>query len=114
IARLMVGREVSLSAGRRVQPVARPEGPRPDQGLEVRNLAVMGSRGIRVVDGVSFSVKPGEILGIAGVEGNGQTELIEAIAGLRPAFAGDVLIDGADITRRTVAQRHDAGLSHIP
>src|SRR5256714_3918089 len=78
IARLMVGREVSLSAGRRVQPVARPEGPRPDHGLEVRNLAVMGSRGIRVVDGVSFSVKPGEILGIAGVEGNGQTELIEA------------------------------------
>jgi len=74
----------------------------------------MGSRGIRVVDGVSFSIKPGEILGIAGVEGNGQTELIEAVAGLRTVFAGDVLIDGVDVTRRSVAQRHDAGLSHIP
>jgi len=114
IARLMVGREVSLSAGKRVHPTTRPESPRPNQGLEVRNLAVMGSRGIRVVDGVSFSVKPGEILGIAGVEGNGQTELIEAIAGLRTVFAGDVLIDGLDVTRRSVARRHDAGLSHIP
>ncbi|HJQ10804.1 MAG TPA: ABC transporter ATP-binding protein [Gemmatimonadaceae bacterium] len=114
IARLMVGREVSLSAGKRVQPAARAGGPQPNQGLEVRNVSVMGSRGIRVVDGVSFSVKPGEILGIAGVEGNGQTELIEAIAGLRPVFAGDILIDGADVTRRSVAQRHAAGLSHIP
>jgi len=114
IARLMVGREVSLSAGKRVQPSQRPSGPRPDQGLEVRNLSVVGSRGIRVVDDISFSVKPGEILGIAGVEGNGQTELIEALAGLRNVFAGDILIDGADVTRRAVAQRHDAGLSHIP
>jgi ABC-type uncharacterized transport system ATPase subunit len=114
IARLMVGREVSLSAGKRVQPLARPSGPRPGQGLEVRNLTVVGSRGLRVVDDISFSVKPGEILGIAGVEGNGQTELIEALAGLRTVLAGDILIDGADITRRAVAQRHDAGLSHIP
>ena len=114
IAHLMVGREVSLSAGKRVQPSGRAGGPESDKGLEVRNLSVTGSRGIRVIDGVSFSVKPGEILGIAGVEGNGQTELIEALAGLRPAFAGDILIDGVDVTRRTVAQRHDAGLSHIP
>ena len=114
IARLMVGREVSLSAGKRVQPVAQPTGPRPNQGLEVRNLTVMGSRGIRVVEDVSFSVKPGEILGIAGVEGNGQTELIETLAGLRPVFAGDIVVDGVDVTRRTVAQRHIAGLSHIP
>ena len=86
----------------------------PDQGLEVRNLSVMGSRGIRVIDDVSFSVKPGEILGIAGVEGNGQTELIEAISGLRPVLAGEILIDGTGVTHRTVAERHDAGLSHIP
>jgi ABC-type uncharacterized transport system ATPase subunit len=114
IARLMVGREVSLSAGKRVQPSSRPNGPQLDQGLEARNLIVVGSRGIRVIDDISFSVKPGEILGIAGVEGNGQTELIEALAGLRPLFAGDILIDGVDITRKSVAQRHDAGLSHIP
>jgi len=113
IARLMVGREVSLSAGKRVQPSGRT-GSQPNQGLEVRNLSVMGSRGIRVIDDVSFSVKPGEILGIAGVEGNGQTELIEAIAGLRSTSAGEILIDGNDITRRSVAKRHDAGLSHIP
>ena len=114
IARLMVGREVSLSAGKRVQPSGRPVGPQPNQGLEMRNLIVVGSRGIRVIDDVSFSVKPGEILGIAGVEGNGQTELVEALAGLRPVFAGAILIDGTDITRCSVAQRHDAGLSHIP
>jgi ABC-type uncharacterized transport system ATPase subunit len=114
IARAMVGREVSLSAGKRVEPIARPAGPQPDQGLEVRNITVNGSRGIRVVDGVSFSVKPGEILGIAGVEGNGQTELIEALAGLRPIFSGDILVDGVDLTRRSVAVRHDTGLSHIP
>jgi ABC-type uncharacterized transport system ATPase subunit len=114
IARLMVGREVSLSAGKRVQPIERATSPRPSQGLEVRDLTVVGSRGIRVIDDVSFSVKPGEILGIAGVEGNGQTELIEALAGLRPVVAGTILIDGAEITHRSVAQRHDAGLSHIP
>ena len=114
IARLMVGREVSLSAGKRVQPSARRTDVRPDQGLDVRNLGITGSHGVRVVDGVSFKVSPGEILGIAGVEGNGQTELIEALAGLRAVASGDILIDGVDITRRSVAQRHDAGLSHIP
>jgi ABC-type uncharacterized transport system ATPase subunit len=113
IARLMVGREVSLSAGKRVQPSGRT-GSQPNQGLEVRNLSVVGSRGIRVIDDVSFGVKAGEILGIAGVEGNGQTELIEALAGLRSTSAGEILIDGVDITRRSVAQRHEAGLSHIP
>jgi len=114
IARLMVGREVSLSAGKRVQPIARPSDVRPDQGLDVRNLGITGSHGVRVVDGVSFKVEPGEILGIAGVEGNGQTELIEALAGLRAISSGEILIDGVDITRRPVAVRHDAGLSHIP
>ena len=114
IARLMVGHEVSLSAGKRVQPVARPSDVRPDQGLDVRNLGITGSHGGRVVDGVTFKVSPGEILGIAGVEGNGQTELIEALAGLRTVAGGEILIDGVEITRRSVAQRHDAGLSHIP
>jgi simple sugar transport system ATP-binding protein len=113
IARLMVGREVSLSAGKRVQPSGRT-GSQPNQGLEVRSLSVIGSRGTRVIDDASFSVNPGEILGIAGVEGNGQTELIEALAGLRPTFAGEILIDGLEITHRSVAQRHEAGLSHIP
>ena len=97
IARLMVGREVSLSAGKRVQPVGRPTATESGQGLTVQNLTVVGSRGVRVVDDVSFSVKPGEILGIAGVEGNGQTELVEAVAGLRSVLSGQILIDGVDV-----------------
>jgi len=113
IARAMVGREVALSAGRRVTPSS-ATGSRGSRGLEVRNLAIRGSRGNRVVDGVSFAVQPGEILGIAGVEGNGQTELIEALAGLREISEGQVLIDAVDITARTVAARHEEGLSHIP
>jgi len=113
IARAMVGREVSLSAGKRVEPITRAPAPR-DQGLDVRNLYVTGSRGVRVVDDVSFSIQPGEILGIAGVEGNGQTELIEALAGLRPVSGGQIMIAGVDIARHSVAARHDAGLSHIP
>jgi len=114
IAHRMVGREVSLSAGKRVQPLAHGASPDTGKGLRVEGLDVIGSRGIRVVDDVSFTVQPGEILGIAGVEGNGQTELIEAIAGLRPVAAGQILIDGNLITRHSVADRHDAGLSHIP
>jgi simple sugar transport system ATP-binding protein len=114
IARLMVGREVSLSAGKRTQPIARPSDVRPDQGLDVRNLCITGSHGVRVIDGVSFRVNPAEIFGIAGVEGNGQTELIEALAGLRTVASGNIVIDGFDITRKPVAVRHDAGLSHIP
>ena len=114
IARRMVGREVSLSAGKRVQPLTTAVAAEPAKGLTVQNLTVTGSRGIRVVDDVSFSVRPGEILGIAGVEGNGQTELIEAIAGLRAVRTGQILIDGVELTRRSVANRHDAGLSHIP
>lgn len=113
IARAMVGREVALSAGRRVPPSSGTES-RANRGLEVRDLTIKGSRGNRVVDGVSFAVRPGEILGIAGVEGNGQTELIEGLAGLRAVSGGQILIDAVDITTRDVAARHDEGLSHIP
>ncbi|OYV71990.1 MAG: hypothetical protein B7Z72_05755 [Gemmatimonadetes bacterium 21-71-4] len=66
------------------------------------------------MDSVSFAIAPGEILGVAGVEGNGQTELVEAIAGLRAIASGAILLDGHDISRRTVRARSDAGLSHIP
>ena len=113
IARAMVGREVALSAGKRVTP-STTTGSRASRGLEVRNLAIRGSRGNRVVDGVSFTVQPGEILGIAGVEGNGQTELIEGLAGLREVSEGQILIDAVEITGRSVAARHEEGLSHIP
>ena len=113
IARAMVGREVALSAGKRVG-AASGAAVRGNRGLEVRNLAIRGSRGNRVVDSISFSVQPGEILGIAGVEGNGQTELVEGLAGLREISEGHIFIDAVDVTNRTVAARHDEGLSHIP
>ena len=64
--------------------------------------------------GVSLVVGPGEILGIAGVEGNGQSELVETLAGLRPARSGTIEIGGRDVTSRSVKARGDAGLSHIP
>ena len=86
----------------------------PSGGLEVRNLLVTGFRRSFEVNDVSFTVKPGEILGIAGVEGNGQSELIEAIAGLRGIAGGYIGIGGRDVTSASPRERTDAGLSHIP
>jgi ABC-type uncharacterized transport system ATPase subunit len=110
IARMMVGREVVLASRKDAKTI--PAGP--TAALEVRNLTVANARVKNAVDDVSFSVAAGEILGIAGVEGNGQTELIEAIAGLRDARNGSIALAGADITRRSVRERGDLGLSHIP
>jgi simple sugar transport system ATP-binding protein len=86
----------------------------PLPALEVKGLVVPNARRSDAVRDVSFTVSPGEILGIAGVEGNGQTELIEAIAGLRRPRAGSILLDHRDITNARVRVRGDAGLSHIP
>jgi simple sugar transport system ATP-binding protein len=110
IARAMVGRDVDLTvrtSGRSVPTAAAPV-------LEVRNLVVRGARVARAVNDVSFAVAAGEIVGIAGVEGNGQTELLDAIAGLRPVESGQVRLGGVDITTRDVRARGEAGLSHIP
>jgi simple sugar transport system ATP-binding protein len=112
IARAMVGRDVDLAVGEGRGERERREGG--TAALEVRNLTVRGPRVERAVNDVSFSVAPGEILGIAGVEGNGQTELLEAIAGLRRPTSGQVVLGARDITRATVRERGDAGLSHIP
>jgi simple sugar transport system ATP-binding protein len=80
----------------------------------VRELVVAGRRRVHDVDRVSFTIAAGEILGIAGVEGNGQTELIEALTGLRLPSGGSVALGGRDITACSVRERADAGLSHIP
>jgi simple sugar transport system ATP-binding protein len=82
--------------------------------LEVRDLVVRGTRYERAVHGVSFAIAPGEILGIAGVEGNGQTELVEALAGLRQVISGSVRLGERDITALGVRARGEAGLAHIP
>ncbi len=114
LAREMVGRDVVL-AGAGAPSVPGSSAPVPAAAaLEVRDVVVAGNRRAAAVDRVAFRVAPGEILGIAGVEGNGQTELVEAIAGLRPVREGSILLGGRDITALTVKQRSDAGLSHIP
>ncbi len=111
IARAMVGRDVALPG-----EASYVAGQSTDGGasLEVRDLVVRSEGGRRGVNGVTLSVAPGEIVGIAGVEGNGQTELIEAIAGLRPALSGRILLGGRDLGRLTVRARADTGLAHIP
>jgi ABC-type uncharacterized transport system ATPase subunit len=109
IARAMVGRDVALaldSSYGGVSPAAPPL-------LEVRDLTVAGARRAVVVDHVSFGIAPGEILGVAGVEGNGQTELVEALAGLRQA-TGQIILAGRDLAGSSVRERGDAGVSHIP
>jgi general nucleoside transport system ATP-binding protein len=130
IAKAMVGREVTLAMdtaevrsprsavkGSEQRPMTFDPGPRTS--LEIHDLTVAGPRRAAAVDHVSFAVGAGEIFGIAGVEGNGQTELIEAIAGLRPVTSGRIRMAGADgvlrdVSRRSVRARADAGLSHIP
>ena len=126
IARAMVGREVVLSSrdeasalGTHVEGAGEPDSgfhPSNDMtsAIRVNDLVVMGSRNTRAVDGVTFSIRPGEILGIAGVEGNGQTELIEALAGLRPIAGGLMRVNGHDVTSESLSARRDAGVSHIP
>ncbi|HEX6284516.1 MAG TPA: ABC transporter ATP-binding protein [Pyrinomonadaceae bacterium] len=109
LARMMVGREVLL----------RVEKPDPDVGrvaLELRNVSVKNAKGATRVDGVSFQVRSGEIVGIAGVEGNGQTELIEALAGLvDPAqITGEIIADGKNINALGARVRRELGIAHIP
>jgi ABC-type uncharacterized transport system ATPase subunit len=106
LAALMVGRAVQLRVSK--EP-ARPAGVR----LKVDNLTVPGERGETAVRGVSFEVHGGEILGIAGVQGNGQTELCEALLGLRPA-TGQVSLDGNDLSGTSTRDRLRAGIGYVP
>jgi ABC-type uncharacterized transport system ATPase subunit len=107
LARSMVGREVLL----RVEKAPATPG---EPLLAVEDLVVRDDRGLESVRGLSFGVRAGEIVGIAGVDGNGQTELVEAIAGLRVCSSGRVLVGGRDVTHRSARERLDEGLGHIP
>jgi simple sugar transport system ATP-binding protein len=107
LARMMVGREVLLRVEKK------PADP-GDTLLEVRELHVNDERGLPAVRDVSFAVRAGEIVGIAGVEGNGQSELIEAITGLRPAESGEIAVAGSVIGRSSARRMLDAGVGHIP
>jgi general nucleoside transport system ATP-binding protein len=107
LARLMVGRDVLLR-------VAKGQSTPAETLLRVEDVHVRDDRGLDKVRGVSFEVRAGEIVAIAGVDGNGQTELIDAIAGLRGVGEGRVEIAGADVTRKTAHEHFHAGLGHIP
>ena len=107
LAETMVGRPVQFD----VEKTAFEPGP---PRLEVRNLTVLNDADDVVVDDVSLTVRSGEVVGIAGVQGNGQSALIEAITGLRPPEAGHILFDGEDITRASPRARHRMGMAHIP
>lgn len=107
LAAAMVGREVLLQLERVEVPLGEPV-------LAVRDLWVRDDRGLFAVQGLSFEVRAGEILGIAGVAGNGQEPLAEALAGLRPAERGTITLDGSDITRVPVLDRWKRGLGYVP
>ncbi len=107
LARMMVGRDVLLTVPK---TPAKPAGPR----LRVVELGANSNRGLPALRGVSFEVRAGEILGVAGVAGNGQSELEEVIAGLRKTTAGQVTICDHNITNATPRQVGQFGLAHIP
>jgi ABC-type uncharacterized transport system ATPase subunit len=107
LAAMMVGREVIL------QVEKAPASP-GEEVLQVRNFSVLDQRGLETVRGVSFSVRTGEILGIAGVQGNGQTELVEALTGLRATHGGQVIFAGQDMTGKSPRPVIENGMAHIP
>ena len=107
IATMMVGRQVLLRVDRKT---AKPG----DVVLKVENLHALNKKNLPVLNGVSFEVREGEILGIAGVEGNGQTELVEVLTGLRKAQNGTVAVSGAAITNTSPRHIRECGTGHIP
>lgn len=107
LASLMVGRDVDLNVTRKPVKVGA-------ETLVIKDLTVLDDRQHQMVDGVSFTVRDGEVLAIAGVQGNGQTELAEAILGLRKIHSGSIEVAGRDLTKSTVREVLEAGLGYIP
>lgn len=107
LARMMVGRDVCLV----VEKSPHPPG---DTVMKIEGLEAYNDRGIKALRGINLELRKGEILGIAGVEGNGQLELAEALTGLRKAAAGTILINGQNMTNRSARDIIKAGVSHIP
>ncbi|TQR20982.1 ABC transporter ATP-binding protein [Psychrobacillus vulpis] len=107
LASLMVGRQVDFTT---VKDEANPT----EESLVVNNLVVTDYRGIEKVKGLNLTVRKGEIVGIAGIDGNGQSELIESITGLRKVKSGSIKINGQDVTNKKPRQITEAGVGHIP
>jgi len=107
LAELMVGRPVDLVVDRgKANPT--------DVVLTVKNLTVFDDRNNVAVDDLSFEIRAGEIVGIAGVQGNGQTELVESITGLRPSLGGVVELEGEDVTTKSPRSIHNKHVAHVP
>ena len=107
LAKMMVGREVFLNVPRKKTECG-------STVLEVKELWTSGEKELSKIRGVSLKVHAGEIVGIAGIDGNGQSELIEAITGLRRVEKGSVTLDGMEITNKSPHHIREAGLTHIP
>ena len=107
LAAMMVGREVLLRVSKGEAHPGKPV-------LEVRNLQAIDDREHLALRGLSFTIDEGEVLGIAGVQGNGQTELVEVLTGLRPALAGQVIVEGTDVTSARPRVITEQGVAHIP
>ncbi|MCC5893700.1 ABC transporter ATP-binding protein [Exiguobacterium sp.] len=107
LAEMMVGREVNFDAE---YSKADPQ----QVVLDIQKLVVKDSRGLEVVEGLDLQIRSGEILGIAGIDGNGQTELIEAISGLKKPESGKIFLNGNDVTGFTPRKVTEAGVGHIP
>jgi ABC-type uncharacterized transport system ATPase subunit len=107
LAEMMVGRAVSLEVEKELPQVG-------GAVLEIDNLLVLDERQQVAVDEISFHVRAGEVLGVAGVQGNGQTELVEAITGLRKSLHGEIRLLGQDITQATPRQITELGTAHVP
>ena len=107
LAEMMVGREVNFNAE---YSKATPQ----ELVLDIKDLVVKDSRGIKAVDGLNLDIRAGEIVGIAGIDGNGQTELIEAITGLRKADSGEIFLNNKSIKNLKPRKVTEAGVGHIP
>lgn len=107
LASLMVGREVDLDTKKSAAKIGA-------ETLVVKDLTVLDDRNQQMVNGISFSVHDGEVLAIAGVQGNGQTELAEAILGLRKIHSGSIQVAGKDLTKSNVREVLEAGVGYIP
>jgi ABC-type uncharacterized transport system ATPase subunit len=107
LASMMVGHELSFESIPRDETVKTPV-------LDIKNLTVSNARGLIAINDLNLTINSGEIVGIAGVEGNGQSELAQAITGLRPALKGSIYLNGIEITKQSPEKIRKLGLAHIP
>lgn len=107
MAKMMVGRQVSFK-------VEKKEANLGEEVLKIQNLSVKNNKKILGLKDFTLNVRRGEIVGIAGVEGNGQTELVEALTGMRSVESGNIIYNGKDITKLSIRKRIDEGIAHIP